>query len=270
MNSPLIGEDLGQPQIPAQPPETEESQPQIEAGSAPKKQLSELEDALGYTFQNDEYLRNALIHKSYLHDMPDFYLGSNERLEFLGDAVLGLIVSGELFLSGPGLSEGDLTALRGAQVRKNTLAELGAPLKLAEYLYMSKGEEAAGGRTRDSNLARTVEAILGAVYLDGGLSAAEKVWHTILGEQTDERLKEVLRGDYKSQLQQYTQAHLRLTPMYRLVGTSGPEHSKQFHVEVLVGERSLASGVGRNKQIAEQAAAQEAFLVLAAERASEE
>ncbi len=236
--------------------------PLLEAGSPPARALSELEEALDYVFQNKEYLKNALIHKSYLHDVPDFYLGSNERLEFLGDSVLGLIVSGELFLAGPGLSEGELTALRGAQVRKNTLAELGAPLKLAEYLYMSKGEEAAGGRHRDSNVARTVEAILGAVYLDSDLSAAVKVWHTILGEQSNDRLEEVLRGDYKSKLQQFTQAHLRLTPTYRLVGTSGPEHSKQFHVEALVGDRILAGGVGRNKQIAEQAAAQQALLAL--------
>src|SRR5262245_4940927 len=106
-------------------------------GAPPPRPLAELEAALGYTFKNEELLKNALIHKSYLHDVPEFYLGSNERLEFLGDAVLGLIVSTDLFVARPGLSEGELTALRGAQVRKNTLAELGEPLNLGEYLYMS-------------------------------------------------------------------------------------------------------------------------------------
>src|SRR4051812_23974397 len=194
----------------------------IEAGSHPSRSIFELEEALGYSFTNKELLKNALVHKSFLHDVPDFPLGSNERLEFLGDVVLGLIVSSALYRSGPQLTEGQLTALRGAQVRKNTLAELGAPFKLGEYLFMSRGEDAAGGRTRDTNLARTVEAVLGAVYLDGGLAAAEGVWRTILGEQTDERLHEVLRGDYKSQLQQTTQANLRLTPSYRLIGSTGP------------------------------------------------
>src|SRR5207253_9918647 len=135
--------------------------------------------------------------------------------EFLGDAVLGLIVSTDLFTSHPDESEGELTALRGALVRKNTLAEVGAPLRLGDFLYMSRGEEAAGGRTRASNLAHAVEAILGAVYLDGGLRAAVRVWRRILGKQSDERLQEILREDYKSQLQHFTQAHLKLTPAYR-------------------------------------------------------
>jgi ribonuclease III len=239
--------------------------PVVEFGSSPTKPMAELEAAIGYTFTDQKLLKNSLVHKSYLHDVPDFYLSSNERLEFLGDAVLSLIVSSELFLAHPERTEGELTALRGAQVRKNTLAELGAPLELAEYMYMSKGEEAAGGRTRDSNLARVVEAILGAVYLDGGLKAAVNVWHTMLGSQSDNRLNEVLSQDYKSQLQRFTQALFRITPVYRLTGTSGPEHAKQFHVEAMLGDRVLASGAGRNKQIAEQAAAQEALQKLSEE-----
>jgi ribonuclease III len=266
MNAPPASQQHDGDEIPAPVPEGAGG---FVEGAPPPRSLAELEAALGYTFKNDELLKNALIHKSYLHDVPDFYLGSNERLEFLGDAVLGLIVSTDLFVARPGLSEGELTALRGAQVRKNTLAELGEPLNLGEYLYMSKGEEAAGGRKRDSNLARTVEAVLGAVYLDGGFEAAISAWHTILSDQSDERLHEVLRGDYKSQLQQFTQAVNKLTPVYRLVGTSGPEHSKQFHVEVVVGERVLAGGIGRNKQVAEQAAAQEGLLILSRELAEE-
>ena len=217
-----------------------------------------LEEKLGYSFQDSELLRNALVHKSYLHDVPDFYLGSNERLEFLGDAVLGLIVSAQLYRSHPNIAEGELTALRGALVRKSTLAELAEPMGLGEYLYLSRGEEAAGGRTRDSNIARAVEAILGAVYMDGGLAAATQVWQQIRGAQGDEALLDVLRTDYKSQLQQLTQASLKVTPAYRLVDTTGPEHAKEFHVEAIVGERTLARGAGRNKQAAEQDAAKAA------------
>src|SRR5439155_16339727 len=124
----------------------------------PLRPRSELEEAIGYEFRDKERLEAALVHKSYLHQVPDFYLGSNERLEFLGDAVLGLIVSADLYTSRPDISEGRLTSLRGALVRKNTLAELAAPFMLGEYLYMSRGEEAAGGRTRPSNLAHAVEA----------------------------------------------------------------------------------------------------------------
>ena len=236
----------------------------------PLRPRSELEEAIGYEFEDKEALERALVHKSYLHQVPDYYLGSNERLEFLGDAVLGLIVSADLFTLRPDISEGRLTSLRGALVRKNTLAELAAPFMLGEYLYMSRGEEAAGGRTRASNLAHAVEAILGAVYLDGGLEAAISVWHRIRGDHDEERLLEVLRGDYKSQLQQFTQAEIRLTPYYRLVGTIGPEHSKLFHVEVLVGDRVLSSGIGRNKQIAEQAAAESALRDLLEEKARNE
>jgi ribonuclease III len=235
----------------------------------PLRSQAELQEALEYTFRDPEYLKNAMVHKSYLHDVPDFYLGSNERLEFLGDAVLGLIVSGDLFVTHPDLSEGELTALRGALVRKNTLAELAEPLALGDFLFMSRGEEAAGGRSRPSNLARTVEAVLGAVYLDGGLDAAVAVWHRILGEQDDERLHEVLRGDYKSKLQQVTQAQMKLTPTYRLVSTRGPEHSKEFLVEVLAGDEVLGTGAGRNKQIAEQAAAQSALASLLSENGEE-
>src|SRR5215212_4766832 len=134
------------------------------SAAQPLRPRAELEEAIGYEFKDKECLEQALVHKSYLHQVPDYYLGSNERLEFLGDAVLGLIVSADLFRARPDISEGRLTALRGALVRKNTLAELGAPFMLGEYLYMSRGEEAAGGRTRASNLAHAVEAVLGAVY----------------------------------------------------------------------------------------------------------
>jgi len=228
-------------------------------GALPRRPLAELEAAIGYMFNNPAFLTNALVHKSYLHELPDTPITSNERLEFLGDAALGLIVSADLFTSYPDVPEGRLSALRGALVRLNTLAEIAAPILLGEYLYMSHGEEAAGGRSRPSNLGHALEALLGAVYIDGGLDAASSVWHRVSGERTLEQLQQVLSTDYKSQLQQVTQAEWRETPRYYLTGTSGPDHAKQFHVEVRIGERTLATGAGRNKQIAEQAAAQAAL-----------
>jgi ribonuclease-3 len=234
-------------------------------GALPLRPLDELQEKIGYWFRDPQHLINALIHKSYLHQVPDFPLGSNERLEFLGDSVLGFIVSSDLYNEQPGMSEGQLSALRGVLVRLNTLAELAEPLEIGQYMYMSHGEEAAGGRARGSNMGRVIEALLGAVYLDGGLEAASRVWHNVLGVRSMEQLEQVLRSDYKSALQQFTQAHLKATPEYRIAGTSGPEHAKQFHVEVLVGDRVLAGGVGRNKQIAEQAAAEMALATLQAE-----
>jgi ribonuclease-3 len=231
-------------------------------GALPKRPFRGLEESIGYTFRNEEYLRNAMVHKSYLHAVPDFPPGSNERLEFLGDSVLGFVVSSDLYIDNPGTTEGELTAWRGALVRLTTLAKVAEPLELGEYMYMSRGEEAAGGRTRGTVLGRAIEALLGAVYLDGGIDAAREVWHRILGERSLARIEEVLRADYKTQLQQFTQAHFRVTPQYRLVETTGPDHAKQFRVEVVAGDRVLASGVGPNKQTAEQAAAEEAMSIL--------
>jgi len=233
-------------------------------GATPKRPLSQLEEAIGYKFSNEDLLRAALVHKSFLHDVQGFMLGSNERLEFLGDAVLDLVVSTNLFLAHPDLPEGQLSSLRGALVRLSTLAEIAAPIELGQYMYMSRGEEVAGGRERMSNTGRAVEALLGAVYLDGGLDAAAGVWKQLGGERGIEQLELVLSEDYKSKLQQFVQAELRLTPSYRIVGTTGPEHEKIFQVEVYAGSRTLASGQGRNKQTAEQAAAKEALITLEA------
>jgi ribonuclease-3 len=231
-------------------------------GALPRRPFDVLEVRIGYSFRDRELLRNAMVHKSYLHAVPDFPPGSNERLEFLGDSVLGFVVSSDLYIDNPGTSEGELTAWRGALVRLTTLANVAAPLELGEYMYMSRGEEAAGGRTRGTVLGRAIEALLGAVYLDGGIHAARDVWHRILGEGGLDRIEDVLRRDYKTQLQQFTQAHFRVTPSYELVETTGPDHAKHFRVQVAAGDRTLASGTGSNKQAAEQAAAEEAMRIL--------
>ncbi len=250
--------------------EDEDIQPSAKAppraGALPRRPLAELEQAIGYKFTSRDNLVNALVHRSYLHEVPDFPLGSNERLEFLGDAVIGFIVSSDLFKSHPGMPEGRLSALRGALVRLSTLAEIGRAINLGDFLYMSHGEEAAGGRSRTTNIGRAVEALVGAVYLDGGLRAAQKVWHRMAGRRSIEELQQVLSADYKSQLQHYSQAILRQTPTYRLLATTGPDHAKEFHVEVSVGDRPLARGVGRNKQVAEQEAAAMALRLLTGEQ----
>jgi ribonuclease III len=231
-------------------------------GARPRRPIPQLEAVLGYKFDKPELLENALVHKSYLYALPDAPLTPNERLEFLGDAVLGLLTSDYLFKTYPNVPEGQLSALRGALVRLDTLAEVAAPLELGEYMHMSRGEETAGGRTRPGNLGRAMEAVLGAVYLDGGLEAAGRVWDRVLGERSLEQLEEVLSGDYKSTLQKETQALLHETPRYRLAETSGPDHARVFKVEVLVAGQPLASGTGRNKQSAEQEAARAALPLL--------
>ncbi|MDQ6694139.1 MAG: ribonuclease III [Chloroflexota bacterium] len=239
-------------------------------GAPPRRPLEELEKSIGYSFKRREFLLNALVHRSYLHDVPEFTLESNERLEFLGDAILGFLVSSDLFKSQPDKDEGQLSSLRGALVRLKTLAELGAALDIGEYLYMSYGEEAAGGRTRGTNIGRAVEALLGAAYLDGSLRAAKTVWSHIKGKHSMEQLEEVLSGDYKSLLQQFTQARMKQTPYYHLVETMGPDHARQFRVEVETGGRPLANAIGSNKKIAEQAAAQKALALLTTEAQGEE
>jgi ribonuclease-3 len=235
-------------------------------GAGPRRPLAALQESLGYAFQNEDLLRNALTHKSYLHAVPDVPFGSNERLEFLGDSVLGFIVSTDLFLANPDTAEGQLTTWRGALVRLTTLAKVAEPIELGEYMYMSRGEESAGGRARGTNLGRATEAVLGAVYLDGGMDTARDVWHTILGESGLEHIEQTLRTDYKTQLQQYTQAIMHITPQYRLVDTSGPDHAKLFQVAVYTGDRELARGMGTKKQSAEQAAADAALQRLRDER----
>jgi ribonuclease-3 len=225
-------------------------------GGAPGAPLPPLEAALHYQFQQPDLLRAALVHRSYLHDVPEGAAESNERLEFLGDAVLGFVVARRLYLRHPDKPEGQLTNMRGALVRLSRLSAWGAELDLGRYLYLSKGEEAQGGRERPTIIGRAMEALLGALYLDGSLDAVETVLGHFLDETTESEVAAVLTADYKSQLQRAVQARSKSAPQYRLVDTSGPDHALEFTVEVWAGDRLLGRGVGRSKQQAEQAAAQ--------------
>lgn len=213
---------------------------------------------LGMEFHNPAQLREALTHTSYVNEKPCEATADNERLEFLGDAVLDLLVAEELFLRYPTAREGELTSMRAALVRTDTLARVSQRVDLARHLFLGRGEEASGGRERVANLCAAFEAVVGAVYLDQGLAVTQGLVRRLLDEPIAELGARAMR-DPKSLLQERIQACLHRTPVYRMVSESGPDHAKQFVVDVLVGEQVLGQGRGPNKQAAEQAAAHAAL-----------
>ena len=216
---------------------------------------NELQKKLGVSFQQPELLTQALTHSSYANENPGIAPASNERLEFLGDAILGLIVAENLFRDFPGMSEGEMTRLRSILVKQETLARVAESIKLGNYLYLGKGEEASGGKDKPANLARALEAVVAAVYLDQGSAITEQLVLEILDA---ELLKTLYQGaiiDYKSQLQELLQAKTQQTPVYNLIETQGPDHNKNFTVEVRLGNDVLATGIGRSKKKAETEAA---------------
>jgi len=227
---------------------------------------AEIEAALGYAFRDPDLLRTALTHKSFINENPTSAGGHNERLEFLGDAVLDLVVSHVLVERFPAHDEGDLSKLRAVVVSEPGLAAAARRLGLGDGLRLGKGEELTGGRAKASLLADSYEAVLAAIYLDGGLESASAAVQRHFGEV----LAGLERGegavDYKTRLQEWVQAHLRVIPRYKLVATTGPDHDKTFETELTVGEDVLARGVGKSKKEAEQRAAAAALGVLEARR----
>ena len=216
---------------------------------------NELQKILGVSFQQPELLTQALTHSSYANENPGVAPTSNERLEFLGDAILGLIVAENLFRDFPSMSEGEMTRLRSILVKQETMARVAESIKLGNYLYLGKGEEASGGKDKPANLARALEALIAAVYLDHGSAVTEQLVLEILDT---ELLKTLYQGaiiDYKSQLQELLQAKTQQTPVYNLIETQGPDHNKNFTVEVRLGNDVLATGIGRSKKKAETEAA---------------
>jgi|DewCreStandDraft_1066081.scaffolds.fasta_scaffold00235_21 ribonuclease-3 len=223
-----------------------------------------VEDRLGYRFNSPDLLRQALVHRSYLNENPGFDLPDNERLEFLGDVVLSLIVAETLYRRFPDLPEGKLTRLRAWLVRTETLARWAKEVDLGSELLLSRGEDQTGGRDRPSILASAFEAVLGAVYLDGGLDAARKVLLPFI-ERELEKLRDADQVlDPKTWLQEVTQARWKLTPVYVTVHHTGPSHRRRFTVEVRLGDRVLATGEGYSKRAAEQDAARKALASLEA------
>lgn len=221
--------------------------------------ITGLQDILGITFEDFSLLQQSLVHRSYLNENAGTSLESNERLEFLGDAVLGFVVAEEIYRRYPNFSEGEMTKLRSALVRGETLSRIALKLNLGEYLYLGHGEEESGGRRRPRNLSCALEAVIGAVLVDQGLDAVKGFILRILGGELERAIEDKLRADYKSRLQQIIQAEQKLTPIYRTIEARGPDHAKVFTVEVLAGEKKLGQGSGRSKRAAEMEAARAAL-----------
>lgn len=218
--------------------------------------MKTLEEKIGYAFRDRTLLENALTHSSYANEHRDKGMPSNERLEFLGDSILGLVVADHLYRNRPDLPEGDLTRIRAALVCEGSLVEVAKSLDLGSYLKLGRGEESGGGRNRPSIQADAVEAMLAAVYLDGGIGQARKLIHSLILDQ--EREKIANGRDFKTALQELVQRESGQVLSYRLVGESGPDHAKTFSMEVLLNGQPVGSGEGRSKKEAEQAAAKAA------------
>jgi ribonuclease-3 len=231
--------------------------------------LDDLQRVLEYEFRQPVVLYQALIHRSFAHENPQFQHSDNETLEFLGDAVLGLAVSHLLLERFPNLNEGDLSRLRSSIVNERELAKLALSLDLGEHLMLGKGEELTGGRQKPSLLADTLEAVLAAVYLDGGLESAigvvRRLFRAYLESERDEDPLKAWDRDFKTQLQEITQARFKHTPAYLLETEEGPDHDKRFCVSVALEGRTLARGSGKSKKEAQQEAARQALEELTAE-----
>ncbi len=228
------------------------------------RSAEELAALLGVTFTNPELLQQSLYHRSYLNEAVDREVESNERMEFLGDAVLGLIVSEKLYRDYPMLSEGHLSQLRALLVRWDALAQAAQRIELGSYLVLGRGEELSGGRNRPSNLAGAFEALIGAAFLDGGMAKARKLVLRLLRPDFDEIARRGVTADSKSELQHVAQTRWHQIPEYRLISSEGPDHAKLFTVDVCVGDQVLGRGQGRNKKQAELNAARQALETLAA------
>ena len=221
--------------------------------------LAVLQKILGVSFNDHLLLEQALVHSSYVNENPDFALGSNERLEFLGDAVLDLVVAEKLYQDFPQFTEGEMTKLRSALVRRETLFRVAKAIKLGDYLYLGRGEEASGGRYKSANLAALLEAVIAAVFLDQGLAVVRSFITGLLNQELQKVISHGVRSDYKSQLQEIIQARYQQVPAYRVIEALGPDHDRQFTVEVKVGDTVLGRGSGKGKKVAEIAAARSAL-----------
>ncbi|HKV85967.1 MAG TPA: ribonuclease III [Ktedonobacterales bacterium] len=221
--------------------------------------LNEAQRVVGYTFRRPELLVEALTHRSFAYENSAPGVTHNERLEFLGDAVLQLVSSALVYRSFPNDDEGRLTGLRSELVRASALATMARSLPLGPYLRLGRGEDSTGGRDRDLLLASAFEAVLGALFLDGDMPAVQRFLEPRLEELARRIAGQTHLKDSKSLLQEVAQAQLGVTPRYRLVSESGPSHDRAFVVEVLLGERVAARGEGRSKRQAEQEAARVAL-----------
>ena len=229
-----------------------------------RKTMEKLEQKLQYTFRNPALLAEALHHSSYANEHRGGGVTSNERLEFLGDAILGFVTAEHLFKTYGQLPEGDLTRIRAALVCEQSLYEVARQLELGQYLKLGKGEESGGGRQRQSILADAVEAVFAAIYLDSDIQSISAIIHRVLLDRADAHVVEE-RKDYKTTLQELVQREEGRTLTYQLAGESGPDHNKTFRFEVLINGQRAGAGEGHSKKEAEQAAARDALAQLSRE-----
>ena len=220
------------------------------------KSIEAIESSIGYTFRRKDLLMEALTHKSFANENPEYASSFNERLEFLGDAVLELIVSEYIFRSYPEYTEADLSKIKSYAVQENTLAEAATELNIGSYMLLGKGEEATGGREKPSLLANTFEAILAAIYLDGGLKDAERFVLSSLKPRIDRLVSDGLIFDFKTVFQEMVQERYGVLPKYVIHREEGPEHKKTFEVRVFVKKDLYGAGRGRTKKEAAQRAAE--------------
>ena len=222
-----------------------------------KKELSEFEKTIGVAFNNKDLLKQAFVHRSYLNEHKRFALPHNERIEFLGDAVLELAVTDFLFRKYPDKTEGDLTSYRSALVNTDMLANTGDELGINDYLLLSKGEAKDTGRARQYIIANAFEALIGAIYLDQGYEPARDFVARTLFSHTEEIVEKRLWQDAKSRFQEKAQDVVGVTPSYKTLEERGPDHDKYFKIGVFLKTEKIAEGEGKSKQEAEQNAAAE-------------
>ena len=226
-----------------------------------KNNLSQLEEKLSLNFKNKDLLLQALTHRSYLNERPSFKTGHNERLEFLGDAVLELVITEDLYQKFPERPEGDLTSFRAALVNSKMLSEISVEIGLNDFLLLSRGEAKDVGRARQYILANAFEALVGAIYLDAGYEAAKIFINKVLSPRLDEILAKKLYKDPKSLFQEEAQERVGITPNYEVTKEWGPDHDKHFIVGVYLGQDLVAEGEGPSKQAGQEEAARNALRV---------
>ena len=223
------------------------------------KAIADFQKVLGFVFKDQALLNQALVHSSYVNENTARVTGSNERLEFLGDAVLGLIIAAKLYHDFPQYDEGQMTQIRAALVREETLTRIARTIKLGDLLVLGKGEAATGGREKPANLSSALEALIAAVYLDGGVSVAAMLVMRLFAGDIEKAVGQTGTTDYKSKLQEIIQGKYQKQPAYYLVAVEGPDHERQFTVEVRMEDTVLGKGTGHSKKAAETEAAREAL-----------
>jgi len=217
--------------------------------------LTALQKTLRIRFKNKALLEQALVHSSYINENPGLATGDNERLEFLGDAVLGFIIAEELYKRFPQFSEGEMTRVRSSLVSQDALSRMAKSIKLGDFLYLGKGEEGGGGRSKPANLSGALEALTAAIFLDRGLPVTRKFVLKLMAKKMGKALSQGVEADYKTKLQELMQAKRQLKPKYRVTEAMGPAHDRRFTVEVRVGDSVMGRGSGKSKKAAEAEAA---------------